>query len=111
MTANGGLALPSERTIAQIERGHRLLENVAAAGAAHDTQTMNGEARVGIRELRCSATGPDSATCSYETNGCTTAQSDTDGEEWCARTSKFIRVDNPRGIGDVIADGWGLRLE
>ena len=111
MTANSGPALPTKGIIAEIERGRGFLDNLVAAGAAHDAQTMNAEARVGVRNVRCSVTGPDSATCRYETDQCAIAESDADGDGWCARTSKFVRVDRPRGIGDVVDRGWGFDLE
>ncbi len=111
MTADSGEAFPSQRTIAQMESGRRFFDNLEMAGAAHDTQTMNAAARVVIRKVHCGATSAASATCTYETNRCTTAENDADGDGWCVRTSKFVRVDNQRGIGDVLANGWGFDLE
>jgi len=107
-TAGGSVVFPSQRTIAHLETGQRFLDNLALAGAAHDTHTMNAEARVDVRDIRCGVTGSSSAMCSYETDRCTTAESDPDGDGWCARTSKFVRVDSRRGIGDVIDSGWGF---
>ncbi len=111
MAASSRTALPSKRIIAEIERGHRLLDNLAAAGAAHDAQIMNAEARVGVRDIHCNATGPGSATCSYETDRCAGLENDHDGDGWSVRTSNFVRVEHPTGFGDVIVDGWRLKFE
>ena len=111
MAGGNGVTFPSQRTIAHLETGRTLLDNLQIAGAAHDTETMNSEARVDVRKVSCTVTDLTSATCSYEANRCTASENDVDGDGWCIRTSDFVRTDSRRSVGDIVVNGWGFNLD
>lgn len=101
-------ALPSTRTIGLVESGHQLLADLTVVGSYTDPEVLNAESRVTVRNVSCRATDRAAATCSYEASRCLAQETDIDGDGWCARTSKFVKVDGQRGIGDVVVRGWAL---
>jgi hypothetical protein len=74
--------VPGRATIAGIETGLALLENLRTVGV-YDTKTMNRDARRKVRKIDCKPRGTDGATCSYEVDHCAPA--------WCQRTNHFVR--------------------
>jgi hypothetical protein len=98
---------PSQKTIASIESGYALLEDLARVGVA-DAATMNAASRVKVRNVRCNLEAGDVAVCSYEASRCLNVEADVDGDGWCARTTSFARISQARGIGDVMVGGWAL---
>lgn len=57
---------PSADTIARIEAGRALLEDVQAVGVG-DSEGMNRAARTRVQHVHCSLPEPDRAVCGYET--------------------------------------------
>jgi hypothetical protein len=102
------LAIPSTRTIAQIESGHQLLADLTVVGAYADPDELNAESRVRVRNATCRATDRAAANCKYEASRCLANETDIDGDGWCARTSKFLKVDGQPGLGEVVVNGWAL---
>ena len=85
-----------------------MLTDLTVVGAYGNPEAMNAASRVKVRNARCSPTGSAAATCRYEASRCFSTERDADGDGWCARTSKFVRVDGQRAIGDVVVRGWAL---
>ena len=102
------VALPSARTISKVESGHQLLADLTAVGAHTDADVLNAESRVRVRNASCRAADASAATCRYEASRCLDDEIDTDGDGWCARTSRFVKVGGQRGIGDVVVKGWAI---
>lgn len=97
---------PSNLTIARIESGHALLQDIKVVGVA-DSATMNDNARVHVRNVACSASAAD-AICDYEASRCLEDETDTDGDGWCRRTARFIKIAWPSDpFQSVMIDkGW-----
>ena len=102
------VAVPSTRTIAQVESGRQLRADLTVVGAYTDPDVLNAESRVKVRHASCRAIDRAAATCSYEASRCLAEETDTDGDGWCARTSRFVKVDGRPGMGDVVVKGWAL---
>ena len=99
--------VPSTRVIESIETGYLLLKNIEGAGVS-DTESMNAEARVAVRNVECTLVEPRMAVCEYEASKCLDGESDPDADGWCSRTSRFVRVDHPEYPFHVamIYKGW-----
>jgi len=99
--------IPAPRTIAQIESGYRLLQLIVDVGVV-DSASMNGASRVKVRSVACEADGEAAAVCEYDASRCLPSEADPDGDEWCRRKARFVRVDHPHDPFHVamIAQGW-----
>ncbi|MEA1015193.1 hypothetical protein [Sphingosinicella sp. LY1275] len=99
--------VPAPRTIAQIESGYRLLQLIVDVGVV-DNASMNAASRVKVRGVACQADGEVAAVCEYDASRCLPPEADLDGDEWCRRKARFVRVDRPDDPFHVvmIAQGW-----
>lgn len=107
-TTAGQQIVPTRSTVARIESGYQLVRDLGSVGAYADPAEMNRESRVRVRAVACTNPAAGTAICKYETNRCSIRETDADGDGWCPRTSKFVRLKYPRGIFDVIVAGWTL---
>ena len=81
----------SHRTIARIESGLALAEDLETVGVA-DSKTMNRASRVRVRNVGCRSVEGSAVTCSYEASRCLYDELDPDGDGWCRRARSFVRV-------------------
>lgn len=105
-TMSGQRIVPTQSTIARIESGKQLVRDLGVVGAYGDPAVMNAESRVRVRLVTCTSLGANAAMCSYEANRCLATETDSDGDGWCFRTTKFVRIKYVRVPFDVIVRGW-----
>lgn len=107
--ASGSGVTPSRYAVAQIESGYALLQDVGKVGVA-DSATMNAGSRVKVRNVTCMRSGSDAAICDYDADRCMDTERDVDGDGWCRRTSRFLRVSEPADPFHIamIYNGWTL---
>jgi hypothetical protein len=100
-------AIPSARTVARIESGYALLRNIEVVGVV-DSASMNAAAKVRVRRVACTPAGPSAALCDYEAGRCLDDEDDSDGDGWCRRSARFVRVDRAADPFHVtmIHRGW-----
>jgi hypothetical protein len=98
---------PSASTIARVESGYALLQDLSSVGVA-DSAAMNRAARVRVREVSCTADGIDAAICAYAADRCLEGESDPDGDGWCQRSARFVRVRHAQSPGQaaMLVRGW-----
>lgn len=89
---------PSVGTIARIETGLALLEDLQAVGVA-DSESMNRAARTRVRNVRCASPEVGKAVCTYDTARLAP------GEDWVARRRSFVRQERI-GPSEPSAGGW-----
>lgn len=107
VSRGSSLALvPSAKTIVAIESGYALVQNLTVVGVA-DSATMNRASRVKVRKIACAREG-DVAVCMYEADHCLEGESDSDGDGWCQRQARFLRMQRHRSPLDPIVQGWAL---
>ncbi len=95
-------AIPSAGTIARIESGYALLQDIRSVGV------VNHALRVKVREVRCTVDGTGAAICSYSADRCLEGESDPDGVGWCQRSARFVRIRHAQYPfqAAMIARGW-----
>ncbi|MEG3148557.1 hypothetical protein U1769_01575 [Sphingomonas sp. ZT3P38] len=91
---DGDNAVPSSRTIARIESGIVLLDQLQIVGVA-DTTSMNRMSRVRVRAAACRAEVASKADCTYQVDHCRESEEDSDHDGWCGRQTRFVRADAP----------------
>jgi hypothetical protein len=91
--------VPDRRTIAAIESGFALREDLRTVGVV-DSETMNRNARVKVRGVSCAPTG-GAAICTFEANRCLTGESDDAGDGWCRREAETSQ-------SLIVSRGWTI---
>ncbi|WP_447727544.1 hypothetical protein [Sphingomonas koreensis] len=100
---------PGASTIARIETGMALMQNIESAGV-YDTDSMNRDARTRVRRVQCAPALPGGLTCTYEVNRCfdeTDGKLDGKRPRWCQRRNHFVRSDE-KSQSARIYRGWRL---
>ena len=92
------------RTIEHIESRLALAEDLASVGV-QDSEEMNRNARVRVRNLACSPPAGAGVVCTYEASRCLEGEIDQNGDGWCRRTTRFLRTSDPwERVGTI--NGW-----
>ncbi len=89
-----------------IESGYALVQDLTVIGVMHSSP-MNRLSRVRVRKIAC-AREVDAAVCIYEADRCLDGELDVDGDGWCRRQARFLRMQWPRSPFDPIVRGWAL---
>ena len=99
--------VPSARAINAIEGGYAMLLDIKGGGVA-PIDVLNVGPQVKVRNIACTAVDVSTATCTYDADRCLPAESDPDGDGWCHRTARYIRIHRPSDPSHVatISDGW-----
>jgi hypothetical protein len=86
-----------------------MFEGISAVGPVAALSSPQAS-KVKVRNVACAPEGEGAAICHYEANRCLDHENDSDGDGWCQRQQKFVRIDRPLHPFHVvmIRDGWTI---
>ena len=98
--------VPSLKAVAYMETGYMMDHNLREVGV-YESEAMNRDARVRVRNLTCTPLADGTATCTYDASRCLPDELAAEQIGWCRRTAHFIRSTSvpPELWSD---QGWSL---